>query len=290
MGAEKKFLPLFSKWFAPKGFEMSVRFLDLEHNTSGSDWFCGDLHGTFDELMRSLDEAGFDGSKDRLFCVGDLHDRGPDSLKCLGLLGKPWFYTVDCNHNEVLLDYVAGRLTDQEMVERGATWFLEKPKREQLRVLQVLEGVPTAIRIGRGSAARINLFHAEYLGGDQRLDSAGPVVSQGLSVECKSSLLWGRVLADEIRDGVETERECAESLSPSFVGHTVVASPFEYQNHIFMDCGIWSHSPKSVRRGHGPMNFPLYCLQADQWHFCAPNESTVRYTSSLSDRVRTLCR
>jgi bis(5'-nucleosyl)-tetraphosphatase (symmetrical) len=43
----------------------------------------GDIQGCYDPLRRVLDQAGFDPSKDTLFCVGDLVNRGPKSLKVL---------------------------------------------------------------------------------------------------------------------------------------------------------------------------------------------------------------
>ncbi len=43
----------------------------------------GDLHGCLDELQKLLDAIKFDPGSDRLWFVGDLISRGPDSLGCL---------------------------------------------------------------------------------------------------------------------------------------------------------------------------------------------------------------
>jgi len=63
-------------------------------NTLGRDFIVGDLHGCRSLLEDLLAEVAFDGARDRLFSVGDLVDRGPDSEGCLELLKEPWFYPV----------------------------------------------------------------------------------------------------------------------------------------------------------------------------------------------------
>ena len=70
----------------------------------------GDIQGCYDPLVRLLDKVNFDQSKDTLFCVGDLVNRGPKSLKTLRLLKslENQCVTVLGNHDIHLLAMMYG--------------------------------------------------------------------------------------------------------------------------------------------------------------------------------------
>ena len=65
---------------------------------NGSAWrhilLMGDLHGCFNLLMSRLKELDFNPYEDLLLSVGDLIDRGPNSLKCLSLIEQKWFIAI----------------------------------------------------------------------------------------------------------------------------------------------------------------------------------------------------
>jgi bis(5'-nucleosyl)-tetraphosphatase (symmetrical) len=49
-------------------------------------WAIGDIQGCADELTALIARIGFKSDRDRLWLVGDLVNRGPDSLKVLRLV------------------------------------------------------------------------------------------------------------------------------------------------------------------------------------------------------------
>jgi len=71
----------------------------------------GDIQGCYKGLRKLLKSAGFDPNKDKLWAVGDLVARGPQSLETLQFLrdlGSPHFDTVLGNHDLHLIAMAHG--------------------------------------------------------------------------------------------------------------------------------------------------------------------------------------
>ena len=60
----------------------------------GRDWVVGDVHGCFHTLRQALIDTGFEHGRDRLFSVGDLINRGPNSIEALEWLDDERFEAV----------------------------------------------------------------------------------------------------------------------------------------------------------------------------------------------------
>ncbi len=77
-------------------------------NERGRDFVVGDIHGMYSALERFLEELSFDPGTDRLFSVGDLIDRGPESEAAFQwVTGREWFHAIRGNHDQFLLDAAA---------------------------------------------------------------------------------------------------------------------------------------------------------------------------------------
>ena len=91
----------------------------------------GDIQGCYEELRRTLDHAGFDPANDRLWCVGDLVSRGPDSVGVLRFV-RDLGDTAVCvlgNHDLHLLALAAG---NRKQDESGLADVLHAPDRDEL--------------------------------------------------------------------------------------------------------------------------------------------------------------
>ncbi|MEJ2061364.1 MAG: metallophosphoesterase [Gammaproteobacteria bacterium] len=78
-------------------------YQSFPRNETGRDFVVGDLHGMFSALEQMLLGVEFDAERDRLFSVGDLIDRGPESQRCLEFLDHSWFHAVQGNHERMML-------------------------------------------------------------------------------------------------------------------------------------------------------------------------------------------
>lgn len=126
-------------------------------NLLGTDYFVGDIHGEYNLLFDKLVEKKFDKSVDRLFSVGDLIDRGPNSLDCLKLLKEDWFYSVLGNHEDMMIDW---SMYNTWMMN-GGTWAIDLDP-EIMRELRELikEKMPLRLEV-ETEFGKIGLVHAE---------------------------------------------------------------------------------------------------------------------------------
>lgn len=201
-------------------------------NRSGRDFVVGDLHGCVDALRFLLREIDFQPSRDRLFSVGDLVDRGSQSEEALALLDQPWFHAVLGNHEDALCAVAEGKLKKQWWYGIGGLWSAHVPPERLRAYAQRLRALPLVRVIGSGKE-RFNVLHAEFLGTDADLDA------DHFSEESRQQLLWGRSLAMGTGDAMRQI-----GLSLTYSGHTPVREVQQFGAQVFIDTGAFGPGGK----------------------------------------------
>ena len=133
-------------------------------NRDGRDFIVGDIHGYLRQLEGLLAHVGFDGSQDRLFSVGDLIDRGPDSAAALQLVDAPWCFAVRGNHEQMMLDARAANAAanaEALWLSNGGAWSCQLDTQALTAHRQRAASLPLAMTITIETGARVGLVHAD---------------------------------------------------------------------------------------------------------------------------------
>jgi len=263
----------------------------LPANTLGKDYVVGDLHGCYGLLERLLDEVDFDKTRDRLFSVGDLIDRGPESLRCLQLLKEPWFYAVRGNHELMMLDFFSSYLAsgrfdplediiDNGFLEYGGDWVSDYVDSGRLCMTQAFDdGLKLALQmpllwiVGEGST-RFHVIHAELVRPDyQTADHAVWLDSeidqwlerQFIPPAVADRLYWSRTLMLSQAAGREFAR-MQPGLSLTFCGHTYAPRPRQALSHLCLDTGAFvSWRPYAYGEESDNSSLTLFDVRKSRW-------------------------
>ena len=279
---------------------MNPRVMAHPANLQGRDFIVGDLHGHPDVLRRLMDHEAFDYDTDRLFSVGDLVDRGPNSAGALDLLDQPWFYPVLGNHDAMLLATLnLGHLREMRREEaqrtaayadlfaRNGGWDWFRPYRmdeepcerwrsalSQVPLVRIVDAENTA------PAGRFQVLHAELAA--EREDGVAvcwndatlaedthprwlephQVIGYDATGTWEDHLLWGRSLHYALSHEIPI---VPAALSRTYVGHTITPPRegrlLQVAGHVFLDTSA-AHLDQAER--YRDQGLTLFCHQEQQ--------------------------
>jgi serine/threonine protein phosphatase 1 len=197
-------------------------------NTVGRDWVAGDIHGQYDKLMNALSEAGFNFHHDRLFQVGDLVDRGADSLRCLNLVFEPWFYGCLGNHERLALNALREGPTSDEWdlwFVNGGQWIYDEDQGEAKAVIEdALHYLPLAREV-TVNGRQVGIVHAE--------PPRNWHVMKHTPATYLERMTWGRT---RIKYG---DTSLVDDIDLVVVGHSIVDAPRWLGNVCYIDTGAF---------------------------------------------------
>lgn len=126
-------------------------------------WLSGDIHGCLEQLRRKLWHCGFDPWRDLLISVGDVIDRGPQSLRCLQLLEQHWVRAVRGNHEQMAMDALASQQMSLWLMN-GGDWFIALADNQQKQAKTALEKcqhLPFILEVHSRTGKHV-IAHADY--------------------------------------------------------------------------------------------------------------------------------
>jgi serine/threonine protein phosphatase 1 len=229
---------------------LAVRHFAANHR--GRDWVVPDLHGSYDLLMAGLDLIGFDNKVDRVFCLGDMVDRGPRCLEILRLTAEPWFFSLRGNHEQACIDLHRksfsrlGRMSPVDLAHAaenlGAGWLLPLSSAQQSEVMRLIAPLPLAFTVA-SEHGTVGMVHAEIPPWLKWADFCSILKSPKKNLEVCDAAICSREIPQMLASNKVSDREVEASLPPVdgigcvYHGHVVMKWPFRKDNRFYLDTG-----------------------------------------------------
>ncbi len=213
-------------------------------NTAGNDYICSDIHGHYSLLEQALATLGFDESKDRLFSLGDLIDRGDESTQALEWLNKPWFHAIQGNHERMLINAFESQsnMLFHQWFAWGGHWAEDMDIEEIEVFYRAFIQCPIAIELELSNGKHVALVHAELPDScnwddvRQLLKTTDPKLAESTLVI--SNMLWNKAQPFYPAEKIENITN-VENIDHTFHGHTIVGDYVTLANRTFMDLGSY---------------------------------------------------
>ena len=207
-----------------------VEYLDVDDDINV--YVVGDIHGCYNTLLDALIRANFDFERDLCIGVGDLVDRGENSLKCVELVDKKWFKTVKGNHEDFCIKGYSDYSIEfyHKMPNNGGEWFYSLDNTTKQNIIAVFNSLPILLEVNY-KGRKFGFVHADL-----------PYQDWELVKEClkNNDELNGRSIADHcmwVRDLVYRDNVNIAQVDHVFFGHTPLKQIQTSGNCTFLDTG-----------------------------------------------------
>ena len=210
----------------------------FHRNRLGRDFVVGDIHGMFPHLRALLAEVAFAPDRDRLFSVGDLIDRGPESKRALEWIDQPWFHACRGNHEQMAIDSLDPEQFELWINWNGGEWWLDVEASRQAQFRRSFARMPLALEI-ETCTGMVGVVHADippFLGWGEFMNRLRN--GNRAAVDCA---LWSRERLTAFRSGAPV----GGGVDRVYCGHTPVRGTVRSDNVYFIDTGA-----VYIRSGH----------------------------------------
>lgn len=238
-----------------------------ERNTQGRDFVVGDVHGCFSQLSEALALRGYDASRDRLFAVGDLVDRGAESASLMQAVEQLHIRSVRGNHEEAIIRWHNGEENAASMLANGSEWLLDMvdDAHSVNRIVAYMASLPFVIEIDTAYGT-VGIVHADVPAPDwgtmvrevERESAGGPTRTKVIwsrsrwkqrtaqPVRQRSSFLsvFGAGKVKPARPGAQTS--FVDGVIAVIAGHTPMTRTSVRENVINIDTGAVYGGPLTL--------------------------------------------
>lgn len=209
----------------------------FSRNTKGRDLIVGDIHGCFTKLGAALRAVGFNPDEgDRLFSVGDLVDRGPESIEAMNFLTCDFVHAVAGNHEDMAVRWPNGNMDAGNYAANGGGWMMALDRETQREVAAALSALPVVIELETEHGGLVGIVHAECPF-DVWQEFTAALEAPPSSTQRLQSLIdaaqWSR---NRIRDMDESRIAGVRAV---VVGHTPIKRMTSLGNTLFIDTIGW---------------------------------------------------
>ncbi|RKX77247.1 MAG: serine/threonine protein phosphatase [Spirochaetes bacterium] len=181
---------------------VTLTFHKYQPNETGRDFVSGDIHGCFSDLEVEMRRVNFDTGLDRMFCVGDLTDRGPESSRAIHFLETDWFFPVLGNHEDIILQCYRDKESPTYWHnQNGGKWIQNQSAEWIERYISLIENLPLVIQVG--SYGIVHSSVPKGISWDNFVQKAGVY---------RELILWRRY---------RTYNETIEGIKTVYAGHTI---------------------------------------------------------------------
>ena len=207
-----------------------TRSVERNPADGGTDWVVGDVHGCFQTLRQALAAIDFEQGRDSLYSVGDLIDRGPNSIEALEWLeGERFEAVVLGNHEAEMVRLLqTGEILDPP--RREQQWMRQIPKQNLFRWHQALRRLPLAVTV-ETAHGRVGIVHCTTL------DTSWNATMDALEARDIAAINTVLLEPDERTRRAEQARNVVSEIDRVFAGHQPVSEPQVTGNCWNIDTG-----------------------------------------------------
>ena len=195
-----------------------TRVVERNPAEGGRDWVVGDVHGCFHTLSRAVFDIEFEHGRDRLFSVGDLINRGPNSIEVLEWLENERFEAVVMGNHEAEMVRLlqTGEILDPR--RREQQWMRQIPRQALFRWHQALRPLPLAVTV-ETEHGRVGIVHCSTLedGRNATIDAL-----EKRDIDAINTVLLG---TDERRNRMGSSYNAISGIDLVIAGHQPVSEP-----------------------------------------------------------------